>query len=233
MNSTPAPARDIARCTDCATRDRCVIGSLPQAAAGFGAALRERSFAPGEVLLREGHRTSHFRIVKLGTAFICRSSHAGEMRPLAIASRGMPFGLGGFLKQPNQVSLVAASSGRYCELAVEALSTLSRSDPAFRARLDGALNDNFGLLARWAEAVGRKSVVSRVAAGMRLLAEDQKSSTVVIPSHAALARLFGTTRETVARAFASLEADGCLVRQSSRRCDLMAPRLAQWLDANA
>jgi len=205
------------------------VGALSHATTGVGPPLREEAFSAGDVLMREGDFATHFRMIKLGTVFMSRTGSEGALRPVAIGGRGDVFGLCGFLKQPNQVSAVAGSSGRFCEISIESVSTLARKDPAFRDRLGLAYSDNFGLVARWAEALGRRTVVAQVGAGMRLLAQDQHNTLVDIPSHTALARLFGTTRETVARSIGTLETQGCVMRRSARRCEVNLPRLGEWL----
>jgi CRP/FNR family transcriptional regulator, cyclic AMP receptor protein len=218
-------------CGDCATRDRCLIGSLPQAATGLGPAVRERTFGKGEMLSRQGDKATHFRLVKLGTVFVCRGTATGAVRPVAIAGRGMVMGLCGYLRQPNQVSIVADTSGRCCELPLETIQSLASNDPNFRENLGKAYSDNFGLIARWAEAVGRRSVTAQVAASLQVLMDDQRSVNVIIPSHTALAQLLGTTRETVARSLAALEADGLLRRDGMRRCEVRPDALREWLGA--
>lgn len=213
------------RCADCATRELCLIGSLPQAHAGIGPLVRERSFHAGEMLSREGDMASHFKIVKIGSIFLCRNSAGGPARPIAISGRGSTFGIFSYLSVPNQLSVVAGSSGRYCEIAADRVQSLARNDSAFRARLEKIYVDTVSVLANWAEAIGRSSVLARVAASLLLLADSQRSASITIPSHTALAKMLGTTRESVARALATLEASAGLLRKSPRRCEIFPESL--------
>ena len=219
------------RCPDCATRGVCLIGSLPQASAGIGPAVRERTFHQGDMLSREGDLSSHFKIIKIGMVFLCRSTAAGAPRPVAVSGRGTAFGIFGFMAHPNQVSVVAASAGRYCEIATERIQSLSGNDRTFRRRLEKLYVDTVAIFARWAEAMGRGSVSARVAAALLLLTDSQRSTSITIPSHSALAELLGTTRESVARALATLEADGGVIRKSPRRCEVFPEMLRDRLAA--
>lgn len=221
------------RCRDCATRELCLIGGLPAAVVDLGPVRRERSFSRRETLSREGELGSHFKIVKVGMVFICRASSEGVARPVAIAGPGAVFDFSSYLSQPNQVSAVAGSSGRCCEIPTDRIESLARSDKTFRERIGEVYGENFGMLAKWAEALGRRNVVAQVAASLQLLAANQHGSSVTIPSHTDLAELLGTTRESVARALATLEAAQCLRRTSLRRCEVFPGPLRQWLSAKS
>jgi len=230
---TNSPRRGSAsrsKCADCATRKLCIIGGLPQAAvSGMGPRMRERIFEQGEMLSREGDVGSHFRIIKVGRVFLCHGNPDGAERPVAIAERGSVFGLCSYMGQPNQISILAASSGRLCEIETERIESLARNDRTFRERLGKLFSDNVRLLSRWAGALGRRNVVSQVAISLQLMAEGQHSTLVTIPSHTALAELLGTTRESVARALGALETAGCLQRKSLRRCEIHSVPLRDWV----
>ena len=216
-------------CAHCATRPLCLIGALPQASAGIGPLVRERSFHAGEMLSREGDVASHFRLIKIGTIFLCRNASEGAPRPVAVSGRGTAFGICSYVNLPNQVSVVAGSSGRYCEIAAERIQSLARNDKSFRARLEKIYVDTLGVLASWAEAIGRGSILARVAASLLLLADNQNSTAITIPSHTALAEMLGTTRESVARALATLEASESVLRKSPRRCEIFPELLRERL----
>lgn len=218
------------RCADCATRPLCIVGSLPQAAAaGLGPQVRERTFRQGDLLSRQGDTASHFKILKVGMVYLCREDIDGLTRPVAVGGRGNVFGICSFLQMPNQVSVVAATSGRYCEIATERVESLVHNDRGFRDRLGRIYAESIGHFAKWANALGRRSVPAQVGASLLLLAESQRSDSLTLPPHTALAELLGTTRESVARALASLEAAGCLMRNGLRRCDLYPEAMRDWL----
>jgi CRP-like cAMP-binding protein len=193
--------------------------------------VRERTFHQGDMLTREGDVSSHFKIIKIGMVFLCRNTAGGAPRPVAVSGRGTAFGIFGYMAQPNQVSVVAASSGRYCEIATEKVRSLSGNDRTFRRRLEKIYVDTVAIFAGWAEAMGRGSVNARVAAALLLLTDSQRSTAITIPSHSALAEMLGTTRESVARALAALEAGGGVIRKSPRRCEVFPGLLRERLAA--
>jgi hypothetical protein len=133
-------------CGECATRDRCIMGSLPQAGAGIGPARRERPFQQGEAVTREGELSRHLRIVKVGWVFLCRTRLDGSARPVAIAGRGAMLGSFSYMRQPNPVSAVTGSSVRACEFGTEQIQSLASNDPGFRQRLEKVFCDNVGLV---------------------------------------------------------------------------------------
>lgn len=218
------------RCADCATRALCIVGSLPQAAAaGLGPQMRERTFRQGDLLSRQGDRASHFKILKVGMVYLCREDIDGLTRPVAVGGRGNVFGICSFLQMPNQVTVVAATSGRYCEIATERVESLVHNDRAFRDRLGRIYAESIGHFAKWANALGRRSVPAQVGATLLLLAESQHTDSITLPPHTALAELLGTTRESVARALATLEAAGGVLRNGLRRCEIYPEVLRAWL----
>lgn len=220
-------------CANCAARWVCSIGSQPQAAAAIGPALRERSFKSGDTLVRQGEMGQHVRIVKVGTVFYCRDDTNGQPRPVALYGRGAMPGLASFAGRKHVVTVVANTSGRYCEIHVEHLQSLAQNDPGFLTRLAQAHSDNAERMAQWAAVIAHRTVVSQVAASVLLLQEVEHSTRITIPSHAALASLLGTTRESVARALTVLENEGCLTRKPARHCDVAVEPLRAWLSTHA
>jgi CRP-like cAMP-binding protein len=227
-----APAA-CAPCAMCATREYCLVGGSPHAVAALAPAIRERNFRQGDVLLREGERADELKLVKIGTVFVGRSRGEAPIQPVGIGARGMVLGLCGYAGQPNQLSAVASTSGRSCAIPVARVAWLAQNDPAFRERIGRAFSDNIAFMARWAQLRGHRGVVAQVAGTLALIMEEQRTESIDVPSHTALARMLGTTRESVARAIAALEAAGCLVRTAARRCDVNTRVLREWLAANA
>jgi CRP-like cAMP-binding protein len=94
-----------------------MIGCLPEAQRQrFGAVIHEKPFRKGEVLSAQGERAQAIRIVKTGTIMVGREGQDGKARPVAIFGRGEVAGKFGIFDQNNELSFVAASSGRYCEI---------------------------------------------------------------------------------------------------------------------
>jgi len=224
-SAAPAPTP----CTACALRKACLVGRLPQSIHELGPLIREGRFRQGETLSREGDFSAHVRVVKAGMVLLCRRSSQGVSRPVAVARPSAVFGICSYLTQPNQVSVLAATSGRYCEIETARVLGLAKDDKAFRQQVGHCLVNAVSTLAQWAEAIGNRNVVTQVANVLRLLAASQGGTSVTLPSLTALGEMLGTTRESVARALTSLEACGCLLKSSLRRYDIHLPSLTSWL----
>lgn len=212
----------------CATRMYCFVGSVPKAATVIGPLVLERSFQQGEMIAREGDGESVLRVIKIGTVVACRNDAGGTPRPVGFSARGTAFGIVGYLGQSNMLSVVAASSGRYCEIPADAVRLLEHDDEAFRQRLGQLYIDNMRIAVRWTAVLSRKGIAAQVTGVLQLLAEYEHSTSISIPSHTVAAQLLGTTRESLARALATLEQSGCLVRTSLRRCEIYPQSLSQW-----
>lgn len=218
------------KCGHCASHEFCLLRglSLKDSVEG-GVLIKEHSFRKGDILAREGEHVPHLRVVKVGSVSLGRSSPGGHSDPVAILGRGAVVGLCSYFGQPNQLGSVALSSGRYCEISTEALACLARSDQKIWDQVGGACSVAFGTIAGWTQATSRPQIAGRVAHSLLLLTEVHHGPTVPLPSHVALAQLLGTTRESVARALAFLEAQGCIARRGSRVCEIRPKPLSQWL----
>lgn len=217
-------------CGSCALEAICVISGLYRKdPVEVGALFYERRFKAREILSREGVHGNRLRVVKAGTVYLCRSGSRGHANPIAVVGPGTVVGMCSYFGQPNQLGVVAATSGRYCEISTEVVVTLARGDQHIWDQMGLAFSASFGQLAKWTEAIGRPRIPERVANCLRLLVEVQRSSTVRLPSHVVLARLLGTTRESVTRALAMLEAEGCMTRRERGVCEVMPMPLSQWL----
>jgi CRP-like cAMP-binding protein len=219
-------------CSDCATRPYCVLGKGDtEARHALQPLIRKRSFQRGEVLSQEGSTTDTAFVVKLGTVFGYRQGLDGQSRPVGIAGRGSTFGFFSVFGQPNQATAVAASSGRLCEIPVAALLGASKLDGTFSGDIAGAAVQTCARVATWAEGMRMRGVVNQLGYALLVMAETQHQNVIELPTHVALADLLGTTRETVARGLASLEAEGCLVRGERKKCEVRREALLARLGA--
>jgi CRP-like cAMP-binding protein len=194
-----------------------------------GVLIEEHSFRKGDLLLREGEHASQLRVIKVGTVYLGRSGSGERINPVGIFGQGTVVGMCSYFGQANQFAAVAATSGRYCEISAHAVASLARKDQKVWDQIGQMYGGTIGLLAKWTVAISRPHIAERVGSCLRLLSEVHRSLTVLLPSHVALAHLLGTTRESVARALALLEADGCITRRGGRVCAVMPVPLAQWL----
>lgn len=186
---------------------------------------RQRVLHRGDTLTEEGKVASFVRIVKLGTVFAYRSGLDGRSRPIGVFSRGNAFGIFGMFERPNQVSGIALTTVRVCEISVAALRDLSACGSQLQVQLVSAVVGNFAAIAAWSDAVRMTGVVNQLAYVVMLLADAGKSSVVELPSQSALADLLGTRRESIARALRKLDSEGGIRRLERKRCEVYRSRL--------
>jgi CRP-like cAMP-binding protein len=212
---------DLANCQSCAIRDVCVLGRLRNdEPALLEPHIRQRTFHPGDVLADEGKVATFVRIVKLGTVFGYRRGLDGRSRPIGVVSRGNGFGVFGVFDNPTQATGVALTTARVCEIPVVALRERRACDSKMLVSLGRSAVETCGAMATWSEAMRLPGVVNQLAYVVVLLADANKTSVVELPTHSALAQLLGTTRETVARALATLETEGGIRRWERKRCEV-------------
>lgn len=219
----PTPA---VNCHDCAVRDTCTLNRLrSEDRVHLDARLRERIFHRGDVLLEEGRVADQVRVVKLGLVFGYRRGLDGGARPIGVVSRGAALGLLGTFGVASEASCVALATVRVCEVPSAVLRELSTCGSSLLMQIGRAILQAIAVLTAWSEAMRLPGAVNQLAYVLVLLAEANGSPVVQLPSHAALAELLGTRRETVARALQTLEAEGGIRRQERKRCDVHRARL--------
>lgn len=214
MSAAPAPRPDaIQRCQLCAARLTCLVGQLPRAQQDkLDPVLRELGFRKGDVLQTEGTSPTVVHTIKLGTVMLTRCGPDGTHHPVALAGRGHLLGMWGLLDKPTQVGAQALSAGRVCELPVAALRHTLHQDAALLSALHHQMAHAFARLADWSQVMRLRGLPRQLMATLMLLADEQGTRTVHLPSQVALAALLSTSRETVARTLRQLEDDGHLRR---------------------
>ncbi len=209
----PAPAETTQRCQICAARITCLVGQLPRAQQDrLDPLIRERSFRKGEILQTEGVVPTVVRTIKLGTVVLTREGPDDRPHPIALVSRGHLLGLWGLLGGETQVGAQGLSAGRVCELPTAALRQTLVSDNALFAVVHEHMAQSFARLADWAQVMRLRGLPRQLVAALMLMARDQGSRTVLLPSQVTLAALLSTSRETVARTLRQIEDDGYLRR---------------------
>lgn len=218
------------RCPDCASRAACAVGKLPQAERERLAPLiRELSFHKGDVLQEQEQVASKLRFVKIGTVQLVRRGVDGERRVIALIGRGQALGAFALLGQPEALSGVSAAATRVCEIDVAMLHGQGLLAGRFLAELVQLQVQSFGRLADWAHMTRLRGARGRLLAALCLLAVEQGSSCIRMPSQAALAELLGATRETVARSLRALIATRDIVRRDRWHYELHSPAARNWL----
>lgn len=208
-------------CADCAARTLCAVGRI-RAIHGDNLRLpiQERAFRKGEPLLEQGHHAGRMGFVKVGTTLAVRTDARGRRSTIAIFGRGQALGTFMLAGQPEAFSSTGASAGRLCEVDLMELLGQGRAEQQFHAELMRAHLRGYHRLADWACVPRLPSMSQRLLATVLLLAEDQGTRCVRLPSQTALAELLGTTRETVARSLRVLQEQKFLVRRDRWHCEL-------------
>ena len=104
-------------CNDCACQQQCLLGRLdPQTRAGWRGHLTERRFRKGEMLQRQGESIHSVQVVKIGTLLVQRRGDDGVEHPVGMAGCCEALGAPALLQQPADLSYVAVTPGRVCQL---------------------------------------------------------------------------------------------------------------------
>lgn len=235
MSAAPNPHPDtIQRCQLCAARLTCLIGQLPHAhLERLDPLIRELGVRKGEVLQTEGVSPAVVRSVKLGTVMLTRTGPDGVSHPVALVGRGHLLGMWGLLNKTTLIGAQVLSAGRVCELPVAALRQTLGKDPALLDILYHQMAHAFARLADWSQVMRLRGLSRQLMASLMLLADEQGTRTVHLPSQIALAALLSTSRETVARTLRLLEDHGHLRRVDRWHGELTATRRQVFSDDHA
>ena len=188
MNTDPAPRHT--GCARCACQSLCLLGKMNTVTRQSWQDLTtERSFAKGDMLLRQGETASFFRIVKVGTTMLLRSAEDGVERPVGMCGHGQTLGSTVLLGQPATFSCLALSPVRVCEVPIAPLLHSGLVDQAFLWELAVSYAQTNAHLADWARIVRIRTVAGQVAGTLLQLAALQRSTLVRLPSQSALAAL--------------------------------------------
>ncbi len=211
--SEPPSSAPPLRCLDCAARTSCLIGQMPRLQQDrLGPLIQEQRFRKGDVLQTEGASADVVRTIKLGTVMLTRSGPDRVLRPVALVGRGHLMGLMTLLDQATQVGALALSPGRICDVPAAAMRSALGKDPALQDTLHQQIGNTIARLADWGQMMRLRGLHRQLVATLMLLAHEQGTRMVRIPSHIALSELLRTTRESVARTLRQLEDQGHLQR---------------------
>jgi CRP/FNR family transcriptional regulator, cyclic AMP receptor protein len=223
--NTP-PALQHRGCDGCVGRTHCPFSVLPANLLAASPVV-ERSFQKGDVLQVQGEVEPVFRVVKVGSFLLKRRGPDRCVRPVALLGSGYMLGLFALAGGSNNVTCVATSGGRWCELNVDTLTHAYLSHTEFRERVAAVYGRTFARVADWSHVTRIRGIVGQVAGALLLLMQTQRSEVVQLPGQADLAELLGTRRETVARVLGQLEAQGALVRRDRRHCEVREQTLLE------
>ncbi|WP_374409597.1 Crp/Fnr family transcriptional regulator [Hydrogenophaga sp.] len=221
------------RCQLCAARMSCVVGQLPRSQQErLDPLIRELDFRKGEQLQVEGVEPATVRSIKLGTVMLKRDGPDGQARPVGLAGRGHLLGLWGMVGMKTQIGAEALSAGRLCELPAAALATTLGKDPALNGPLQRQMHRAFARLADWGQVMRLRGLHRQIVGALMLLAQEQGTRTVHLPSQIAMAALLATTRESVARTLRQLQDAGYLRRHDRWHGELSGTHMDVFRDSD-
>lgn len=205
----------------------CVVGQLSaperERLAPF---IVERAFRKGDVLQEQARMSEQLRIVKIGTMLLMRRGVSGQRSVIAVSGRGQTLGVLALLGACEVLDCHSASAGRMCEIGLDAVRRQGLADGRFLLALASLEVAALARIADWAQLVHLRRMHGRLLAALRLLAMEQGSRCVRIPSRTVLAELLGTTRETVTRSLGVLVQAHDLVRRDRWHYELCLQALA-------
>lgn len=189
----------------------------------LAASSRVRNYAPNDFVFRQGDRALGFFVVISGRVKVTRGSETGEETVLHLMEAGDFIGevpLHAEALFPATAS--AISESRLLYVPREALFFAIRQDPEIAFRLLGSLAKRLLTLVMRFEGITRQSVSARLA---RLVLETAARDGRVLGevtevplalSRTEMARVVGTTRETVSRIFSSWSRSGWITLERKR-----------------
>lgn len=217
-------------CAGCIVRTRCVFHADPAVFRQVQPGIVEHRFTAGESMLVQDAQCETLSVVKVGSILIQRRGLDALPQPIALLPPGIVLGVMGMQGKRNAVSAVAAGPARACLVPLHAMRARLAESPVLQARLYALMGEGLEQLASWSSVIGQRTILDKVAAALLLLSDLSGSNRVSIPSHAQLARILGTTRESVARSISALQQQGLIQSTSRSRLDL-TPELRKWATA--
>ncbi len=214
------PATRGAPCRQCLLAAQCPLScqlGLAQLATRSGE-VRLRSFARGNVALREGERPPRCLFVKSGLLLIRQTGLDGVGRAIAVIGPGYLLGF------------TTAHNGQGSLMSAQALTPVSACElpdgVPDRACLAPYTRRAVETLGAWGQLMRIPTLPQRLAAALHLIASVQPSLSTLLPSQSVLAELLCVTRESINRSWREFEARGIVGRRHGRAVGLDLAALA-------
>jgi CRP/FNR family transcriptional regulator, cyclic AMP receptor protein len=183
-----------------------------------GHMLRERHCDPGELIF--DHDAERVYLLKAGRIRLYRMTADGHDVTTAVLRPGQLFGLGGLLGRSDQGLAEAVEASVICDASASHFLRILAEHPLLMARVTMTMARQMFQMERTIERMSTQRVRSRVATVLLELAEEavrDGGEPVLALSQSEVAKLVGTTRESVARAVGGLRADGVVAPGSILR----------------
>ncbi|MEZ5702789.1 MAG: Crp/Fnr family transcriptional regulator [Burkholderiaceae bacterium] len=192
-------------CELCATRERCLFYSLPIPSSNLlKSKVTERTVDVGETIEVQGNRVTKIGVIKMGLMKGMRTNRQNGSNAIVLLGRGRLIGLPGAFHLPSQLTFVATLPSRLCELDLTLLNEYAARHSAVQDSLLHHAGIRMGCIMEWSSVLREESHLERLCNALQLIAIEEGNSAFRIPSHADLANLLGSRRETIARSMATL-----------------------------
>jgi len=198
--------------------------------------LKMRSCAPRHSVLTESGDRVY--LLKEGRVRLYHLTVDGQDVTTAVIAPGQLFGIGAFLGGDGTATHAEALEESYiCEAGAQDFLTMLARHPLLMARVVMVMARQIFRLEQTIESMASQQVPQRLA-GLLLeeMAEGEKiDGGVLLPSHSQeeLAKLIGSTRESVSRTLSSLRTDKAITMRGRRIVVLRPDRLRQEADSGS
>ena len=191
----------------------------------------------GAVITGPGDADSVLYLLKRGRVRLYKTTPDGSEITLAMLGDGNVFGATGSLGLGNpDMYAEAVQNALVCAMREEDVANLIQRNPAVGMRLISLLSQRVRELEEQVEGLSHQDVEGRVLRLLLHLAEDfgeadRGFTRLDVPlTHAEIATMVGSTRETVTTTLSHLGRLG-LVRTGRREIAISRDRVAEWLKA--
>lgn len=171
----------------------------------------------------QGGVTTHLTQIKLGYFKAERRGAGGDRAAVCVVGRGRIGGYAGLFKQPSAMSLTALTPSRVCQLPIAVVYDHAFVEREFRQYLYAAVGQHIENMADWCSLVRESNISKRLMLAFELLAQEEGSRTIRIPSHQILGELVVARRESVARHIGQLFQAGRISKLDRWRVVLNPP----------
>ena len=182
-----------------------------------------RGFEPGEVVFREGDRSSTCYVVRSGHARALREHQDGRQITLATFGPGDIFGeLAMFDDERRSATVEAIDALEVLAILGDEMRRLMRRHPAIAVKLAVSLGRRLRAANERLARQSFQTVQSRVAAVLAQLVEQARAEgagdhdVAITATQADLAKLAGSSRESASRFLAVLERAGVITQGRGR-----------------
>lgn len=188
-------------------------GLQPEQLASLARSALERRYAAGELIFSAEAPTRGLFVVLTGQVKIYRSTLEGREQTIYLIGPGQPFCLGNALKaDPAPASAMALSGCTILSFPSELLEQLGREQPALLVNMILGLSTRLKQAMAMIENLALRELPERLAAF--LLVEAAADERVVLNvTHVELAKVLGTTPETLSRTIRRLSAEQLIVQE--------------------